>query len=32
VATALPAILMAIWQPTPSAQEIVIAHSLAELD
>jgi hypothetical protein len=32
IAVTEPAILMAIRRPTPTAQEIVIAHSLAELD
>ena len=32
IAVTEPAILIAIRRPTPTAQEIVIAHSLAELD
>jgi hypothetical protein len=32
IAVTEPAILMAIRRPTPTAQEIVVAHSLAELD
>jgi hypothetical protein len=32
IAVTEPAILMAIRRPTPTAQEILVAHSLAELD
>lgn len=32
IAVAEPASLIAIRRPTPTAQEIVVAHSLAELD
>lgn len=32
IAVAEPASLIAIRRPTPTAQEVVVAHSLAELD
>jgi hypothetical protein len=32
IAVTEPAILMAIRRPTPTAQEIIVAHSLTELD
>jgi hypothetical protein len=32
IAVAEPASLIAVRRPTPTAQEVVVAHSLAELD